>query len=90
MRLVQGRTRTRTTCSSVQSAILPTAASVSVPKLFAPDTTLPDTVEAAQSPCPSICTDEDIPVPHFTKVSRTHKECWVPSLGPTPIQSCAA
>lgn len=88
MRLVQGRARTRTACSSVQSAVLPTAASVSVPKLFAPDTTLPDTVEAAHSPSPSICPD-DVPVSHFMKVSRTHRECWVPSLGPTPIQSCA-
>ena len=90
MRLVQGRARTRTACSSVQSVILPTAASVSVPKLFTPDTTLPDTVETAQSPSSSIGTDEDIPVPHFMKVSRTHRECWVPSLRPTPIQSCAA
>jgi len=62
---------------------------VSVPKLFAPDTTLPDTVEAAHSPSPSICMGEDVSVPHFTKVSCTHRECWVPSLGPTPIKSCA-
>ena len=74
MRLVQGRARTRTACSSVQSAVLPTAASVSVPKLFAPDTTLPDRVEAAESPSPSICTDEDVPVPHFTKPPRRSYE----------------
>ena len=72
MRLVQGRTWARTACSSVQSAVLPTAASVSVPKLLAPDTTLPDTVEAAHNPSPSICTDEDVPVPHFMKVSHTN------------------
>jgi hypothetical protein len=90
MRLVQGRARTRTAYSSVQSAVLPTAASVSVPKLLAPDTTVPDTVEAAHSPSPSICTDEDVLVPHFMKVSRTYRDCRVTSLGPTPTQSCAA
>jgi hypothetical protein len=73
MRLVQGRARTRTACSAVQSATLPTATSVSAPKLFAPDTTPPDTDEAAHSPCPSICPDEDAPVPHFVKVSCTQR-----------------
>jgi len=88
VRRVQGWTRTRTACSSLQSAALLTAASVSGPKLFAPDTALPATAEAAHSPCPSICMDEDVPVPHFTKVSA-HREFWVLSLGPTPIQSCS-
>jgi hypothetical protein len=74
LRLVQGRTRTRTACSSLQSAALLTAASVSGPKLFAPDTALPDTAEAAHSPCPSICMDEDVPVPHFTKPPRRSYE----------------
>jgi len=87
IRLVKGWARTRTVCSSLQSAALPTAASVSGPKLLAPDTALPDTAEAAHSPCPSICVDEDVPVPHFTKVSA-HREFRVLSLGLTPMQSC--
>ena len=79
MKLVRGRTRTRTACLSVQSATLPTAASVSGPKLFASDTAPPDTVDtappdtvdAAHSPCPTIWTDEHVEVQHFTKVSCT-------------------
>jgi len=88
VRLIQGRTKARTACSSLQSAALLTTASVSGPKLFAHDTALPDTAEAAHSPHPSIHMDEDVPVPQFMKVSA-HRVFWVFSLGPTLIQSCS-
>jgi hypothetical protein len=74
MRLVQGGTRTKITLPSMQSATLSMAASASASKLLlASDTTPSDTVDAAHSPCPSICMNEDVPVQHFMKVSCTQE-----------------
>jgi hypothetical protein len=70
MRLFQGGTRTKITLPSMQSTTLSMAASASASKLLlASDTTPSDTVDAAHSPCPSICLDEDVPVQHFMKVN---------------------
>jgi hypothetical protein len=89
VRLVRAQARTRTARSNVKSATLPAAASASGPKLFVPDTTPPDTIEATHSSCPSICPDEDLPAPHFTKVS-CRQSAGFPHWGQPNIQSGAA